>query len=688
MSSQKKSFPENIRIGVDTGGTFTDFIAISDSELLSFKIPSTPHNPSIAILEGIHKILNELGGAAALEISHGTTVATNALLERKGARTALITTAGFEDVIEIGRQNRPDIYNFSAQKLPPLIPSELRFGVIERIGADGEVIENLREKDLVSLVKKLRHAHVESVAISLLFSFANPAHELAIREAVTALGIPLSISHRILPEYREYERTSTIVVNAYIAPLVSKYLNTLQMELKQLERPIALRVMQSSGGSISVETASAEPVRTILSGPAGGLVAAQRIAQLAGYEDILTFDMGGTSTDVALCQGDPKTTSEAKISDLPIAVPVLDIHTVGAGGGSIAFIDAGGALRVGPESAGANPGPACYGKGILPTVTDANVVLGRFGAADLLGGTMTLYRERAAKSLDDLAREMSKFSTRKIDRFQAAEGVIKIANANMERALRLVSLERGFDTRLFTLVSFGGAGGLHACALAEALKIRRILIPSYPGAFSALGVLLADVIKDYRKTVMLNGANLRNRELTQQFSILKKQANIEMKNEGVPSSRLEFKRSLGMRYQGQSFELEVEFNDEWEVAKNDFHQLHQKRYGHSNPTGLVEIVNLHLRAIGTTQKPSLPNQRGKNHLAKSETKIEIWKAGKRHKIDLYDRSKLKSGAEISKGGLVIEYGSTTMISEGWKGKIDASGNLILEKTKVQQTSVC
>ena len=679
MSSQKKSFPENIRIGVDTGGTFTDFIAITDSRLLSFKFSSTPHNPSIAILEGIHKILNELGGtrAVALEISHGTTVATNALLERKGARSALITTAGFEDVIEIGRQNRPDIYNFSAQKLPPLIPAELRFGVKERISADGEVIENLREKDLVSLVKKLRQARVESVAISLLFSFANPAHELAIAEALAAIKIPLSISHRILPEYREYERTSTIVVNAYIAPLVSKYLTTLQMRLQQLERPISLRVMQSSGGSISVETASAEPVRTILSGPAGGLVAAQRVAQLAGYEDILTFDMGGTSTDVALCQGAPKTTSEAKISDLPIAVPVLDIHTVGAGGGSIAFVDAGGALRVGPESAGANPGPACYGKGILPTVTDANVVLGRFGAAGLLGGSMTLHRARAAKSLDDLAREMSKFSSRKLDRFQAAEGVIKIANANMERALRLVSLERGFDTRLFTLVSFGGAGGLHACALAEALKIRRILIPSYPGAFSALGVLLADVIKDYRKTVMLSGANLRNRELTKQYSILKKQANSDMKNEGIAPSLLEFKHSLGVRYRGQSFELEVEFSDDWARAENDFHQLHQKRYGHSNPGASVEIVNLHLRVIGATQKPQLPKHKIKNHQAKAEAKIQIWREGKLVKIDLYDRSKLKSGAEISKGGLVIEYGSTTMISEGWKGKIDASGNLIL-----------
>ena len=680
MSSQKKSFPAIIRIGVDTGGTFTDFIAVTNSVLRSFKVPSTPHNPALAILEGILKILNDLGSVgAALEISHGTTVATNTLLERKGARTALITTAGFEDVIEIGRQNRPDIYNFSARKPPPLIPSDLRFGIKERIGADGVIIENLPDKDLVLLVKKLKQAQVESVAISLLFSFVNPAHEIAIAEALTELKILLSISHRILPEYREYERTSTIVVNAYIAPLVSRYLNKLQLELKQLERPLSLRVMQSSGGSISVETASSEPVRTILSGPAGGLVAAQHVAALAGFDDILTFDMGGTSTDVALCQGVPKTTSEARIIDLPIAVPVLDIHTVGAGGGSIAFVDAGGALHVGPESAGANPGPACYGKGILPTVTDANVVLGRFGAANLLGGAMPLHRDRAEKALDELARQMSKFSAQKIDRWQAAEGVIKVANANMERALRLVSLERGFDTRRFTLVSFGGAGGLHACALAEALKIKRILIPSYPGAFSALGVLLADVIKDYRKTVMLSGTNRTSRELTKQFSILKKQAQIEMLHEKIAPSLLEFKRSLGLRYQGQSFELEIEFSDDWERAENDFHQLHQKRYGHSNPGASVEIVNLHLRAIGTTQKPELPKNKVNKHQAQPESKIEIWSNGGKAKMNLYDRSKLKSGAIISGGGLVIEYGSTTMIDRGWEGRIDAGGNLILQE---------
>ncbi len=678
MPSQKKLIPTILRIGVDTGGTFTDFIAIKDAQLLSFKVPSTPHNPSIAILEGIMKILNELDGAgAALEISHGTTVATNALLERKGARSALITTAGFEDVIEIGRQNRPDIYNFSAQKLPPLIPSGLRFGIRERIGADAEVIENLQVKDLVALVKKLRQARVESVAISLLFSFVNPAHEIVMAEALVALNIPLSISHRILPEYREYERTSTVVVNAYIAPLVSRYLNNLQTQLKQLERPVSLRVMQSSGGSISVETASSEPVRTILSGPAGGLVAAQRIASLAGYDDILTFDMGGTSTDVALCQGAAKTTSEAKITELPIAVPVLDIHTVGAGGGSIALVDGGGALHVGPESAGANPGPACYGKGILPTVTDANVVLGRFGATNLLGGAMPLHRERAEKSLDDLARKMSKFSSRKIDRYQAAEGIIKVANANMERALRLVSLERGFDTRLFTLVSFGGAGGLHACALAEALKIKRILIPAYPGAFSALGVLLADVIKDYRKTVMLSGASIKNRELVNLFSGLKKQAQKEMKSEGIALSLLTFKRSLALRYQGQSFELDIEFHDDWKQAELAFHELHQSRYGHSNPEAKIEIVNLHLRAIGATNKPQLQKYKSKKHLAKPETKIEIWQAGRKSKMDLFDRIKLKSGALIPDGGLVIEYGSTTMIENGWVGELDAGGNLVL-----------
>ncbi|MFN7926457.1 MAG: hydantoinase/oxoprolinase family protein [Blastocatellia bacterium] len=360
----------SLRIGVDTGGTFTDFIAVQPPNILSFKVPSTPDHPARAILTGLARIAETFDFAQARpEIVHGTTVATNALLERKGARTALVTTAGFEDVIEIGRQARPDLYNFAVTRPAPLIPRELRFGVSERIAADGTILKQLEPQDLSRLGEKLRELQVESIAISLLFSFTNPAHEQAIAEALQPLQVPLSISHQILPEYREYERTSTVAINAYLAPKVSRYLTELRIGLRGIlpkaeKTAPPLRIMQSSGGSISATTAAREPVRTILSGPAGGVIAATWIAALAGIQDIITFDMGGTSTDVALCRGAAQTTNEAKIVGLPVAVPVLDIHTVGAGGGSIARVDAGGALRVGPESAGAHPGPACYGVGV------------------------------------------------------------------------------------------------------------------------------------------------------------------------------------------------------------------------------------------------------------------------------------------------------------------------------------
>ena len=441
-----------LRIGVDTGGTFTDFIVVFKNHQFSFKVPSTPYSPAQAILTGLGQALEQLSdelgemGEAreeVVDIVHGTTVATNALLERKGARTALVTTSGFEDVIEIGRQARPDLYNLAVKRPAPLVPTELRFGVKERVAADASVVEPLTKRELAALVKKLKWADIESIAVSLLFSFANASHEKAIVEALEPLGLPVSISHQILPEYREFERTSTVIINAYLAPRVSQYLGELTEGLaRKLARQTVtgnesrLRIMQSSGGSISAETAAREPVRTILSGPAGGVVAAMRVAELAELNDIITFDMGGTSTDVALCQGMARTTNEAQITGLPVAVPVLDIHTVGAGGGSIAYVDEGGALRVGPESAGADPGPACYGFGTRPTVTDANLVLGRFAGGGLLNGQMALDEFRAAGVLDRLAEEMSRASSKLVTREQAALGVIRVANANMERAIR------------------------------------------------------------------------------------------------------------------------------------------------------------------------------------------------------------------------------------------------------------
>src|SRR6185369_15492273 len=489
-----------MRIGVDTGGTFTDFVFERDGRLNLFKLPSTPSDPSLAIQQGLARVCAETGVKPAhIEVVHGTTVGTNALLQRRGARIALVTTRGFEDVLVIGRQARPELYNLNAVKPPPLVSDELRLGIGERVVASGEVIEPLDDDDLRQLVQKLQQSRIEAVAISLLFSFLHPEHEDRIAAALAELGVPLSISSRILPEYREYERTSTVVINAYLQPLMGRYLT----RLAGAERKLNLRVMQSSGGSISAEVAAAEPVRTILSGPSGGVVGALRAAQSAGIQNVITFDMGGTSTDVALCDsGAIRTTNETTVAGLPVAVSVMDIHTVGAGGGSIARVDEGGSLRVGPESAGADPGPACYGRSNLPTVTDAHVVLSHFGGAGLLGGEFKLDEKRAREAIAKLADDLSRVSGKRTGINAAAEGVLAVANANMERALRHISVERGHDPRQFALLPFGGAGGLHAVDLARALRIPTVIVPTAPGALSAVGVLVADVIKDQSRTVM------------------------------------------------------------------------------------------------------------------------------------------------------------------------------------------
>lgn len=690
MTRKIKMPRPQLRIGVDTGGTFTDFIVIFGHRQHSFKVPSTPHAPAQAILNGLQHAFVLLHEEFSLmdesvEIVHGTTVATNALLERKGARTALITTAGFEDVIEIGRQARPDLYNLAVTRSVPLMEKGLRFGVKERIAADASVIEPLTKRELSLLIKKLKLAEVESIAVSLLFSFANPTHEKAIAEALKPLGLPISVSHQIFPEYREYERTSTVVINAYLAPRVSHYLSELTEGLsRKLAKQLTsgdenrLRIMQSSGGSISAETAACEPVRTILSGPAGGVVAARRVSDAAGFGDIITFDMGGTSTDVALCQGEPRTTNEAQITGLPVAVPVLDIHTVGAGGGSIAYVDDGGALRVGPESAGADPGPACYGFGTRPTVTDANLVLGRFAGNGLLAGKMALDEFRAAAVVDRLADNMSRASAKPVSREQAALGIIRIANANMEQALRLVSVERGYDPRRFGLVSFGGAGGLHAAALAAALRIPRVLIPAYPGAFSALGVLLADVVKDYSRTMMIAiepGQSLP-REIEREFARLERQAKRDLKAEGVEPAQTELIRSLAMRYRGQSFELEIAAESD---AVSRFHQAHRERYGHADEQKAVEIVSVRSRAVGITNKPPFNREKSaRRHKARPQREALVWLGDKRRKVAVYDRAELQPGATIAAPAIVIEYGSTTLIPTGWRARVDVWHNLLLE----------
>jgi N-methylhydantoinase A len=696
MNSTKKGrTAERARAGVDTGGTFTDFVFAGAGGLRIFKLASTPDDPSRAIIEGLKRIAKETDSSLIeVEVVHGTTVGTNALLQRRGARIALVTTAGFEDVIEIGRQARPELYNLNAVKPSPLVPSELRLGARERVSVAGEVLESLRDDEVQGLVEKLRIAECESIAISLLFSFVRPQHEQKIAKALETLGVPLSVSHKILPEYREYERTSTVTVNAYLQPLMGRYLDRLvesaagetarsatgqRSKSKVQGSGFVLRVMQSSGGSISAAAAAREPVRTILSGPAGGVVGALRAAGAAGLENIITFDMGGTSTDVALCDREGmRLTNEANVAGVPVAVPMMDIHTVGAGGGSIARVDEGGSLRVGPESAGADPGPACYGRSLLPTVTDAHVVLGHFPGAALLGGEFKLHEARSRKALNKLAGEISTAAGRKVSTIEAAHGVVDVVNTNMERALRHVSVERGNDPRGFALVPFGGAGGLHAVALARALRIPRILVPASPGALSAIGVLAADVVKDQSRTVMLEAVSDIRPKLQRIFNEMEKQARGDLRLEGFAESKQRHERSLAVRYKGQSFELQIK-----QTAGNiaaAFHRAHHARYGYAQERNTVEIVSARVRSIGVVGKLKtgrLKSSASKGFARPCEFAATLFER-KKIRAAVYRREEIMAGACLRVPCIVTEYSGTTLIPEGCKAGIESHGNLNIE----------
>jgi N-methylhydantoinase A len=663
----------SVGVGVDTGGTFTDFVFASNGRLEIFKVPSTPSDPSLAIASGLKTIQQKTGvPLGKIEVVHGTTVGTNALLQRRGARAALITTRGFEDVLTIGRQARPELYNLDAVKPPPLVPDDLRFGVGERITAAGEVLVRLDETEVSRLVKRLQKAKIDSAAICLLFSFVAPTHELQIARALSALGIPLSISHQILPEYREFERTSTVVINAYLQPLMGNYLRRLSGQTSRL------RVMQSSGGSISATAAAEEPVRTILSGPAGGVVGALETARAAGLKNLITFDMGGTSTDVALCeQGKLRMTNEAVVAGLPVAISLMDIHTVGAGGGSIARVDEGGSLRVGPESAGANPGPACYGRSLLPTVTDAHVVLGHFGGAGLLGGAFSIDEHRSRKALAQLANDMSKAARRKITVIEAAQGVISVVNTNMERALRRISVERGYDSRDFALLPFGGAGGLHAVELAQVLRVPQIIVPQSAGALSAIGVLAADVVRDQSRSVMLELRAGIEPRLDRTFREMERAAVRTLRGEGFPEARQRHERSLALRYKGQSFELEIPRTGGNIAAA--FHRAHLKRYGYAQESSVVEVVNARVRSSGLTEKIA-QRRAGKleKRFAKARRFVEAYISGKKIRARVYERDQLTAGEVLRTPCIVTEYSATTLIPATASVRVDHFGNLLIE----------
>jgi N-methylhydantoinase A len=649
-----------MRIGIDTGGTFTDFVVVRDGRLEVFKKFSTPREPESAILEG-------LKGLEPQEVIHGSTVATNALLERKGARVALITTEGFEDVLAIGRQTRRDLYNILVRRPEPLVPDELRLGLKERTLYDGTVEHAPDPAQLKRLVTTLGKKDIQAIAISLLFSFANNRHEEIVAEALATLKVPLSLSSRVLAEYREYERTSTTVINAYLAPLMSEYLNRLSSRLAGTR----LRVMQSNGGAVQAATAAALPVHTIVSGPAGGVVGAFQVASQCGYPNIITFDMGGTSTDVSLCEGRIGVTHEAEIDGLPVGIPIIDIHTVGAGGGSIAAVDAGGALKVGPASAGAEPGPICYGKGgDQLTVTDANVLLGRLPPRFFLGGSVPLATDRIAPLIRKFDWVQSWSSLEAL-----AQGVIDVVNNNMEQAIRLISVERGHDPRDFALVCFGGAGGLHAAELARALAIPRIVVPAHPGALSAIGLLQSDVRKDYSRS-MLRRAEDADDAIRSELELLHKHGFEDMEREGFDPKSVESVDSLDLRYRGQSYELNVSFADGFVAS---FHKLHERRYGHSDSSRSVELVNVRSTMIGRAPKIELQRMQKARTEARAIEIVDSWFDGRFQKTALYDRETLAHGHVLEGPAIIGEYSATTLVPPDFICDVDEFGNLVLRK---------
>lgn len=651
-------------IGVDTGGTFTDFVLMDEGQVTVHKEPSTPENAATAVLAGIRE-LHE--GAAT--IVHGSTVATNALLERRGARTALVTTAGFEDVLEIGRQTRTQIYDLNVEKAPPLVPSEMRLGVTERIGPDGVVIDPLDRKNMRAVIEQLDELDADSVAVCLLHAYANPEHEQTILEALNGkLDAFVTASHMVLPEFREYERCSTTVVNAYVGPVVSRYLDLLAEELDA----DSVRIMQSNGGLVSLEAAQHYAVQTVLSGPAGGAVGGFEIASRAGFDHVITFDMGGTSTDVSLCPGELSRTNEAIIGEAPIRVPVIDVHTVGAGGGSIAYSDPGGSLRVGPRSAGAVPGPICYERGGKElTVTDANLFLGRLSPEHFLGGKQQLPTEPVSAAMESFATEMS------LSPIETAEGILRVANATMERAIRVISLERGYDPRDFTLVCFGGAGAMHAADLARSLSIPRVLVPQAAGILSALGMLLADFVRDYSRTLLVASAQLDKADLERAFNELEERACVEYEQEGFSAEQLVLERSIDMRYVGQGYELNVPMTDDFEAS---FHDRHSHRYGYSDPARATELVNVRLKAIGHTDKPDLAKHKlgGQDASAATIDECEMVFEGVRSKASLVDRALLEPGNSFAGPALVVEYSTTTVVPPNSVCRMDEWQNLILE----------
>ncbi len=652
-------------LGVDTGGTFTDFVLFDGAALRIHKVLSTPHAPEEAILQGISDM--GLDGAVAdgrLSVVHGSTVATNAALEGKGVRTVFITNRGLGDLLTLGRQARADLYDLQPPPAPVPVPRELCLETGGRLGADGSVVEDLDAADLAALREAVTRLAPEAVAINLLFSWLDDRFERAIEAALPG-DLFVSRASRILPELGEYERGITTWLNAWVGPLVARYLARLSAGLGESR----LAVMQSSGGTMAAAQAGDEAVHMLLSGPAGGLAGARFVGAAAGRERLLTFDMGGTSTDVALIDGDLQLTSEGRIGPWPVAVPMVDMHTIGAGGGSLASVDAGGLLQVGPESAGACPGPACYAQGgRQATVTDANLVLGRLRADAFLGGRMRLDEGAAREAVAVVARDLG------LGVEAAAEGIVAVANEHMAHALRVMSVQRGVDPRELTLVSFGGAGGLHVCALASALGMTRAMVPTQAGVLSALGMLAAPRARHLSRTFLGTLARLPEADIVALMDELAAEGRAALVAEGLAEAQLREQRSVDLRYRGQSSVLNVPWHDAAQAAA-DFHLAHAARYGHRLDAP-VELVNV--RVVCRGPEGALPlTPPGEARAARPVERVRLH--GIDEPVPVHAREDLAAGQRVSGPALITETVSTTWLAPGWTATVDASGSLMLAR---------
>jgi N-methylhydantoinase A len=647
-------------VGIDTGGTFTDFVAFVDGTLRTHKVLSTPHNPAVAVLRGLQDLLPATGPCV---VTYGSTVATNTLLERTGARVVLLTTAGFEDLLDIGRQNRPLLYDLEPFKPAPVVPRRRRIGLRERVAADGTVLVPLAPATLRAAIQHVRRLRPDAVAVCLLNAYVNPRHERAVGAALAATGVHCSLSHQLVAEYREYERLSTTVMNAYVGPVMSRHLHDLAAGLAG-RRHTQVRVMQSNGGAMSPRVAGREAIRTALSGPAGGVIGAWSVARDLGLSQVITFDMGGTSTDVSLIDGAVSRRSEWTIADLPLKVPAIDIHTVGSGGGSIAWLDAGGALKVGPQSAAADPGPACYGRGDAATVTDANLVLGRLVAGAFLGGRMPLDVARARTAVECVGGRAGLSAER------AAAGIVAVVNASMERAVRRISVERGHDPRDYTVVAFGGAAGQHACELAAALGVRRVVIPRHPGLLSAWGAATADVQRDYVRTVLRTAPGVPR--MRQWFDALERAARRELRAEGGPAGRWRFARAVDVRYRGQSYELTLPLRAGVVAA---FHAAHRRRYGYADPDRPVEVVNLRLRAVVPGRRPRVTE--ASPAAAGPRLRQRVWWMDRWVTAAVRARTELAPRRAVVGPALIAEFSATTFVPPGWRARLGLMGHVVL-----------